>query len=64
MSRIKTVCIVSLSSGVLGESFVKHELDLGVRRMEAYGLKVTRSTRSFARQTSARPFATRRSTSS
>ena len=40
MSRIKTVCIVSLSSGVLGESFVKHELDLGIKRMEAYGLKV------------------------
>ena len=40
MSKIKTVCIVSLSSGVLGESFVKHELDLGIKRMEAYGLKV------------------------
>ncbi len=40
MSKIKTVCIVSLSSGVLGESFVKHELDLGFKRMEAYGIKL------------------------
>lgn len=35
---IKTVGIVSLSSGTLGEPFVKHELDLGVKRLEAYGL--------------------------
>lgn len=35
---IKTVGIVSLSAGTLGEPFVKHELDLGVKRLEAYGL--------------------------
>ena len=27
------VAIVSLSSGILGESFVKHELDLGIKRL-------------------------------
>ena len=32
------VAIVSLSSGILGESFVKHELDLGIKRMEELGL--------------------------
>ncbi len=37
---IKTVQIVSLSSGILGESFVAHELALGVKRLEKYGLIV------------------------
>lgn len=37
---IKTVGIVSLSAGTLGEDFVRHELELGVRRLEEYGLKV------------------------
>lgn len=37
---IKTVGIVSLSAGTLGEPFVAHELELGLRRLEAYGLKV------------------------
>ena len=37
---IKTVGIVSLSRGIIGESFVKHETDLGVRRLEEMGLKV------------------------
>ena len=37
---IKTVGIVSLSSGVLGEPFIRHELDLGVRRLQEMGLKV------------------------
>ncbi len=40
MSAIKTIGIVSLSSGVLGEAFISHELERGVRRLEAYGLKV------------------------
>ncbi len=40
MSRIKTVGIVSLSSGILGEAFVRHELELGLRRLEAYELRV------------------------
>ncbi len=37
---IRTVTIVSLSSGILGESFARHELDIGVRRLEALGLRV------------------------
>lgn len=37
---IKTVGIVSLSKGILGEAFAKHELELGMKRLEDYGLKV------------------------
>lgn len=37
---IKTVAIVSLSSGILGESFTQHEVEIGLRRLEAYGLDV------------------------
>ena len=37
---VKTVGIVSLSSGVIGEPFVRHELELGLRRLRAYGLNV------------------------
>lgn len=37
---VKTVAIVSLSHGTLGEGFAKHELRLGVSRLEKYGLKV------------------------
>jgi len=37
---IKTVTVVSLSSGIIGESFVRHELEIGVRRLEEYGLTV------------------------
>lgn len=33
------VAIVSLSSGILGEQFVVHELDLGVKRLKEYGLE-------------------------
>ena len=40
MKKIKTVAIVSLSSGVIGEPFVKHEVDLGIKRLESYGLSV------------------------
>ena len=40
MKTIKTVGIVSLSSGILGESFVAHELDIGLRRLRSYGLAV------------------------
>ena len=38
LNRGDKVAIVSLSSGILGESFVKHELDLGIKRMEEFGL--------------------------
>ena len=37
---VKTVGIVSLSSGILGERFVEHEVQVGLRRLEAYGLKI------------------------
>ena len=37
---IKNVAIVSLSSGVIGEDFVSHEVEIGVRRLEEYGLDV------------------------
>ena len=37
---VKTVGIVSLSSGILGEARVKHELDRGIRRLESFGLCV------------------------
>lgn len=37
---VKTVGIVSLSSGTIGEDFVKHELDLGIKRLREYGLNV------------------------
>ncbi len=37
---IKTVGIVSLSRGVLGEDFMRHELEIGLARLHAYGLEV------------------------
>ena len=40
MNMIKKIGIVSLSSGVLGEDFVKHEVDLGVKRINDYGIEV------------------------
>ena len=38
--QIRTVAVVSLSSGILGEPFVSHELALGLERLRAYGLTV------------------------
>ena len=32
------VAIVSLSSGILGEPFVKHEVELGIKRLKELGL--------------------------
>ena len=37
---IKTVGIVSLSSGIIGEEFVQFEVEIGLRRLREYGLKV------------------------
>ena len=37
---IKNVAIVSLSSGILGEDFIKFELDIGLKRLRDYGLNV------------------------
>ena len=38
---IRNIAVVSLSAGTIGEDFVRHELDIGVRRLEDYGLNVT-----------------------
>ena len=35
---INTVGIVSLSSGIVGESFIRFETEIGIRRLEKYGL--------------------------
>lgn len=37
---VKTIAIVSLSSGVIGENFVAHEVALGLKRLEGYGLNI------------------------
>lgn len=37
---VKTIAIVSLSSGILGERFVEHELKIGLGCLENYGFKV------------------------
>ena len=37
---VKNVAIVSLSSGIIGERSVEHELDIGLKRLENYGLNV------------------------
>jgi len=37
---IKKVALVSLSRGIIGESFVKHEVDIGFRRLKEFGLDV------------------------
>ena len=37
---VKSVAIVSLSSGTIGEDFAKHEVEIGLRRLEACGLTV------------------------
>ena len=37
---IKTVGIVSLSSGIIGEEFIQFEVEIGLRRLREYGLKV------------------------
>ena len=35
---VSTIGVVSLSSGIIGEDFVKHEVDLGVQRLKDLGL--------------------------
>lgn len=37
---IKTIGIVSLSSGIIGEEFVQFEVEIGLRRLREYGLTV------------------------
>lgn len=38
--QINTIAIVSLSAGTIGEDFVKHELDIGIKRLREYGADV------------------------
>ena len=38
---IKNIAIVSLSSGTIGEDFVKHEVNIGIKRLKEFGLNVT-----------------------
>lgn len=33
------VAIISLSSGMLGEDFCSHNIDIGVKRLKTYGLE-------------------------
>ena len=37
---IRNIAIISLSSGIIGEPFVRFEVDIGLRRLEEYGLNV------------------------
>ena len=37
---MKNVAVVSLSRGTIGEPFAKHELEIGVKRLEDFGLQV------------------------
>ena len=46
---VSTIGIISLSSGIIGEDFVKHEVDLGIQRLKDLGLKSYLST-SFAKR--------------
>lgn len=43
-NMVKTVEIVSLSSGIIGEPFVAHELRIGEDRLKSMGLKVKYSS--------------------
>lgn len=38
--KVKKIGIVSLSSGILGEDFVKHEVAIGIDRLKSYGIEV------------------------
>lgn len=38
--KVKKIGILSLSSGILGEEFVKHELEIGISRLQEYGIEV------------------------
>ena len=44
---VKTVEIVSLSSGIIGEPFAAHELKIGVDRLKSMGLQVKFSSHAF-----------------
>lgn len=45
---VRCVNLVSLSAGILGENFIKHELELGMQRLQALGCKVKHTTNACA----------------
>ncbi len=38
--KVKKIGIVSLSSGMLGENFTSHQLDIGIERLRKFGIEV------------------------
>lgn len=38
--RVRCISVVSLSHGMLGEPYARHELELGLKRLKDYGVKV------------------------
>lgn len=38
--RVKKIGIISLSSGIMGEDFVRHELQIGIDRLKEYGVEI------------------------
>ncbi len=39
-NMVRSIAIVSLSSGIAGEQFIKFEVEIGLRRLQEYGLNV------------------------
>ena len=39
-SAVRNIAVVSLSSGIAGEDFVRFEVDIGLRRLKEYGLNI------------------------
>jgi len=48
---VKDITIVSLSRGLLGMPYVKHELDIGLKRLESYGINVHFADHALCNQT-------------
>ena len=38
--KVRKIGIVSLSSGILGEDFISHEVKIGIERLKKYGIEV------------------------
>ena len=38
--KVRKIGVVSLSSGILGEDFVSHEVKIGIERLKKYGIEV------------------------
>ena len=38
--KVKKIGIVSLSSGLMGEDFMKHEVEIGINRLKEYGVEI------------------------